>query len=76
VQGDEFDDIPPPASLAYIYGYFLDLHYASKEGISYQDIEAYCNATQNRLSIYEVNLIRQMSSWAASEINKAWRENN
>jgi len=40
------------------FGYFLDSHYASKEGISYQDIEAYCNATQNRLTIYEVNLIR------------------
>jgi hypothetical protein len=55
---------------------FIDIYYLCPNGITYQDIEAYRASTQNPLSIYEVGLIRKMASWAASEANKAWRENN
>jgi len=52
---------------------FIDLYYLSPNGITYQDIAAYCTTTKNVLSIHEVSLIRKMASWAASEQNKAFR---
>jgi hypothetical protein len=30
--------------------------------------------TKTELSVYEVALIRKMASWAAGEVNKAFRE--
>jgi hypothetical protein len=54
---------------------FLDLYYASRDNVvSYPDIQAFMEATQTELSIYEIGLIRRMNSWAANETYKAWEE--
>ena len=73
-QAEEFGDIPPPACFADLFGVFIDIYYSCPDGVGYQDIAAYISASQNPLSVYEVSLIRKMSSWAASEVSKAWRE--
>jgi hypothetical protein len=52
----------------------MDLYYFCKGDISYQDIESFCRITQTNLSIYEVGLIRKMSSWASAEEYKAHEE--
>jgi hypothetical protein len=70
----DYVDIDPPPSLAGLFGIFIDLHYFCPNGITYQDIAAYGTATKVELSVYEVGLVRKMESWAASEINKAYRE--
>ena len=75
-QAEEFGDIQPPVYFTDLFGVFIDIYYLCPDGMSYQDIAAYCEATQNKLSIYEIGLIRKMASWAASEINKAYRESN
>jgi hypothetical protein len=74
-QAEEFGDIPPPECFSYLFYIFLDLFYSCREGITYPDIQAFSEITQRKLTIYEVSLIRRMSSWAAAEINEAWREN-
>jgi hypothetical protein len=54
---------------------FIDIYYTCREGIvTYPDIEAFKKSTQTDLSIYEVQLIRRMSSWANSEEQKAYKE--
>jgi hypothetical protein len=73
-QEEEFGDIPPPHFFVHLFWVFINIHYMSPYGITYQDIAAYCSTTQEHLSIYEVGLIRKMSSWAASEVNKAFKE--
>jgi hypothetical protein len=70
----DYCDIDPPACFVWLFSLFADIHYASHDFISYPDIEAYCRTTQTELSIYEVSLIRRMSSWAADENKKAWEE--
>jgi hypothetical protein len=55
---------------------FIDIYYLCPNGITYQDIQAYCITTQDKLSAYEVGVIRKMASWAASEQNKALRESH
>jgi hypothetical protein len=67
-------DIDPPPCFAGLFNIFIDLHYFCPNGITYQDIASYESAAKTALSIYEVSLIRKMESWAASEINKAFRE--
>ncbi|MDR0710419.1 MAG: hypothetical protein LBF77_10180 [Spirochaetaceae bacterium] len=71
----DYIDIDPPPYFTGLFGIFIDLHYFCPNGITYQDIASYGAATQTALSVYEVGLIRKMESWAASEINKAYREN-
>jgi len=63
----EYGDIPPPLCFSDLFNTFIDIFYLCPNGITYQDITAYCASTQNTLSIYEVGLIRKMASWAASE---------
>jgi hypothetical protein len=70
----EFGDIPPPVCFSELFDVFVDIFYYCPEGISYRDIVAYSEANQRQLSMYEVSLIRRMSSWAAHEINQAQRE--
>jgi hypothetical protein len=70
----DYTDIDPPPCFAGLFNIFIDLHYFSRDGITYQDIAAYGAANQVTLSVYEVGLIRKMESWAASEIGKAYRE--
>jgi len=71
-----FGDIPPPACFAELFGIFVDIFYFCPEGISYPDVQAYCEVNQRQLSIYEVSLIRRMSSFAAHEINQAFKESH
>jgi len=73
-RAEEFGDIPPPLCFTDLFSSFLDLYYLCPNGVTYQDIAAYCSTTQNKFSVYEVSLIRKMCSWAAGEVNKAWRE--
>jgi hypothetical protein len=75
-QAEEFGDIPPPLCFADLFAAFLDLYYFCPDGVSYQDIQAYCQASQRQLSVYEVSLIRKMCSWAAGEVNKAFKESH
>jgi hypothetical protein len=70
----DYMDIDPPPLFSGLFSIFIDLHYFCPNGITYQDIAAYRDATQAALSVYEVGLIRKMESWAASENNKALRE--
>ena len=73
-QSEEFGDIPPPVFFSCLFETFLDIYYFCHDGISYGDIRAYCEAQQDELSVYEVKLIRKMAGWAASEVNKAFKE--
>jgi hypothetical protein len=73
-QEETFGDIAPPIYYSDLFSCFIDLYYLCPNGVTYQDIKAYCDSTQNQLSIHEISLIRKMCSWAASEVNKAWRE--
>lgn len=72
----EFGDIQPPVCFSELFGVFVDLFYFCPEGVSYRDIVAYGDANKRQLSMYEVKLIRLMSSWAAGEINRAFRESH
>jgi hypothetical protein len=71
----EYCDIEPPAYFAWLFATFLDVYYASRDNvISYPDIQAFTEATQTELSMYEIALIRRMNSWASNENYKAWEE--
>jgi hypothetical protein len=37
-------------------------------------MQAFMEATQTELSLYEIALIRKMNSWASNEQYKAWEE--
>jgi hypothetical protein len=75
-QAEEFGDIYPPACFSYLFNIFLDIYYFCPNGISYTDIASYCASAQEELSIYEIRLIRRMATWAASEVNKAFKESH
>jgi len=75
-QAETFGDIPPPACFSELFGVFIDIFYFSPNGITYSDIQAYMQTSQRHLTVYEVSLIRRMSSWAAGEINQALRESH
>jgi len=75
-QAETFGDIPPPLVFADLFACFIDLYYMCPDGVTYRDIAAFTSATQINLSAYEVSLIRKMCSWAAGEVNRAFRESH
>jgi len=75
-QAETFGDIPPPACFSELFGVFIDIFYFSPNGITYSDIQAYMQTNKHELPAYEVSLIRRMASWAAHEINQAFKESH
>jgi len=58
-----------------VYKTFIELYNGCTDGfITYRDLQAYEAVTNIKLSLYEVNLIKQMNSWANDEAEKLKQE--
>lgn len=66
----EYKDLDPPICFYFIYTAFIDLYNASKEKITYLDIDAYCRVKQMQFSLYEIELIKRMETWASIKIDE------
>jgi hypothetical protein len=62
-------DIDPPVIFLYLFNIFIDLFSHCVEKITYQDICSYCTVRKTELSLYEIDLLLQMNTWAKQEIN-------
>lgn len=63
-------DIAPPVCFTYIWTVFIELYNSCQDGlITFRDIESWQNVTGERLSLYEISLVRKMLSWGNSEID-------
>ena len=62
-------EIEPPIRFLYLFNIFIDLFSHCTEKITYQDVEAYCSVRKTELSLYEIDLLFQMNTWAKQEIN-------
>nr|DAF41206.1 MAG TPA: hypothetical protein [Caudoviricetes sp.] len=54
----------------YIWTVFIELYNSCRDGlITFIDIESWQNVTGERLSLYDISLVRKMLSWGNSEID-------
>lgn len=67
---DYLRPVYPPRCYVYIFNMFLEIYNLSKDGMTWQDIQAYIFCRDIRLSQSEIDLILLCSSWANEQIQK------
>lgn len=68
---EEICDYPIPYMFLFVWKVFLELRQGSNEVIEYSNIESYSHLKKVSLSLYDIDIIYRMQSWANSEIAKA-----
>lgn len=74
---ETLQDIDPPVCFTLIYGTFIELYCSSQDGlITYTDIASYEFVMGERLTSYEVMMIKRCNAWAGDEAQKMREEDD
>lgn len=67
---DDLKDIQPPPCFLFVFNVFIEIFNHSKEGITWQDVDAYIRCRDIFLKQSEIDSIMLCSKWATETICK------